>query len=655
MLTNPKPEVENKAKYNMEAYEIRERALRILKEQDPEDWDNRLLPYIGIRAYTVADIRIDYSRNALLTEKGLETLVQRYLAEGETDPQHVFARVAVAGSNDLEHAQRLYDYISKLYFMPATPVLTNLGTDRGLPISCFLQEVEDSMKSILNHYKEAAWMGCRGGGIGTYWGNLRGIGEKVGDVGETSGIVPFVRVSDSITQAVSQGGVRRGVAAGYLPINHPEIIEFTEIRKPSGDINRKALNIHHGVLITDEFMEAVRDGAMFALRSPKDNHIVEEVDARGLFQRLVETRLATGEPYMVFIDHVNRVLPKAHRKLDLKVTTSNLCSEITLPTGKDHVGRSRSAVCCLSSLNLLLWDEYKDNFQFFLDVYYFLDNVLEDFITRAPGELEQAVYSAWRERSVGLGVMGWHSLLQSRMIPWESATAKGLNINIFKRFHEMAEKANVVITEDRGSCPDAIDAGICSRFTYKSAIAPTASISIIAGGVSACIEPIPANVYVSVTISGNHIIKNPYLQTILQDLGKDTDDVWISISEKDGSVQHLDYLTQDQKDIFKTAMELDQRWLLEQQADRTPYIDQAISFNLFIPPTIDKWDLLMLHYRAWELKIKSLYYLRSESSQKAGFGEIRMDGLGDVSADNTMDHAKIIIPSTAYDECLACT
>ncbi|MGI8610667.1 MAG: ribonucleoside-diphosphate reductase subunit alpha, partial [Sphingomicrobium sp.] len=370
---------------------------------------------VDVQAHAV---KTDEARDDLLTEFGKDTLRDRYLLPGETN-QDLFARVASAYADNAEHAQRVYDYISKLWFMPATPVLSNGGTGRGLPISCYLNSVSDSLDGIVNTWNENVWLASKGGGIGTYWGNVRGIGEPVGLNGKTSGIIPFVRVMDSLTLAISQGSLRRGSAACYLDISHPEIEEFLEIRKPSGDFNRKALNLHHGVLITDEFMEAVRSGSEFVLRSPRDGSERATVDARSLFQKLVETRLATGEPYIIFIDQVNRTMPRHHRELGLKVTTSNLCSEITLPTGTAHLGAERTAVCCLSSLHLEAWDQWNGDKTFIEDVMRFLDNVLTDYIERAPDEMARAKYSAMRERSVGLGVMGFHSFLQARRIPFE--------------------------------------------------------------------------------------------------------------------------------------------------------------------------------------------------------------------------------------------
>ncbi|WP_126176786.1 ribonucleoside-diphosphate reductase subunit alpha [Tsuneonella rigui] len=600
---------------------------------------------IADRRFTIVT---DASRDALLTDFGKETLDDRYLLPGETY-QDLFARVADAYADDQYHAQRLYDYISKLWFMPATPVLSNGGTNRGLPISCYLNSVSDSLEGIVGTWNENVWLASRGGGIGTYWGNVRGIGEPVGLNGKTSGIIPFVRVMDSLTLAISQGSLRRGSAACYLDISHPEIEEFLEIRKPSGDFNRKALNLHHGVLVSDAFMECVRAGGEWALTSPKTGEVRGKVDARSLFQKLVETRLATGEPYIVFSDTVNRMMPRHHRELGLKVSTSNLCSEITLPTGIDHLGNDRTAVCCLSSLNLETWEQWEGDKTFIEDVMRFLDNVLQDYIDRAPEEMARAKYSAMRERSVGMGVMGFHSFLQMKNIGFESPMAKVWNLKMFKHIAAKAEEASMVLAEERGPCPDAADAGAMERFSCKMAIAPTASISIICGGTSACIEPIPANIYTHKTLSGSFIVKNPYLEKLLDTKSKNSTNVWNSILEKGGSVQHLDFLTPEEKAVYKTSFEIDQRWLLEFAADRTPFIDQAQSLNLFIPADVDKWDLAMLHFQAWEKGIKSLYYLRSKSVQRAGFA-------GGVEADNTPDAAKFELAGgqTDYEECLAC-
>jgi ribonucleoside-diphosphate reductase alpha chain len=591
----------------------------------------------------VRKVEVDRSRDALLTDFGKTTLEDRYLLPGESY-QDMFARVATAYADDAEHAQRIYDYISQLWFMPATPVLSNGGADRGLPISCFLNSVSDSLEGIVGSWNENVWLAANGGGIGTYWGGVRSIGERVKGQGQTSGIIPFIRVMDSLTLAISQGSLRRGSAAVYLDIYHPEIEEFLEIRKPSGDFNRKSLNLHHGISITDAFMEAVRDGTDFGLLSPKTGEVVKLVDARTLWQKILEIRLQTGEPYLIFSDTVNRAMPQHQRDLGLSVRQSNLCSEIMLHTGPDHVGKERTAVCCLSSLNAESFMEWREHPTFIEDVLRFLDNVLQDFIDRAPPAMEPARYAAMRERSVGLGVMGFHSFLQSQNVPFESALAKSWNMRLFKHVRREADKASRILAEERGPCPDAGDKGVMERFSHKLAIAPTASISIICGGTSAGIEPIPANIYTHKTLSGSFAVKNPYLERVLDAKGTNSDEIWSSILENEGSVSHLDCLSADEKDVFKTAFELDQRWIVELAADRTPEICQSQSLNVFLPGDVDKWDLHMLHYSAWERGVKSLYYLRSKSVQRASFA-----GSETLEAVERMEH-----PKTDYEECLAC-
>ena len=591
----------------------------------------------------VRKVEVDRSRDALLTDFGKTTLEDRYLLPGESY-QDMFARVAKAYADDAEHAQRVYDYISRLWFMPATPVLSNGGADRGLPISCFLNAVNDSLDGIQGVWNENVALASNGGGIGTYWGGVRSIGEKVKGAGQTSGIIPFIRVMDSLTLAISQGSLRRGSAAVYLDIHHPEIEEFLEIRKPSGDFNRKSLNLHHGISITDEFMEAVREGAPFGLRSPKTGEVLREVDARSLWQKILEIRLQTGEPYLIFSDTVNRSMPQHQRDLGLSVRQSNLCSEIMLHTGMDHLGKERTAVCCLSSVNAETFLEWRDHPTFIEDVMRFLDNVLEDFITRAPSSMANAIYAARRERSVGLGLMGFHSFLQSQNVPFESAMAKSWNMRLFKHLRRQCDAASRVLAAERGPCPDAAERGVMERFSHKLAIAPTASISIICGGTSAGIEPIPANIYTHKTLSGTFAVRNPYLERLLEARGQNTPPVWDSILENEGSVQHLDVLTQDEKDVFKTAFELDQRWVIELAADRTPDICQSQSVNIFLPGDVDKWDLHMLHWSAWEQGCKSLYYLRSKSVQRAAHA-----GAEAAASIELVDAGR-----TDYEECLAC-
>jgi len=599
--------------------------------------------YIKDRAIdSVKQVR---SRDNLLTDFGKRTLVDRYLLPEETY-QGMFARVSEAYADDTAHAQRLYDYMSKLWFMPATPVLSNGGADRGLPISCFLNAVDDSLDSIVGAWTENVWLASNGGGIGTYWGNVRSIGERIGRAGKTSGIIPFIRVMDSLTLAISQGSLRRGSAAVYLDIHHPEIEEFLEIRKPSGDFNRKSLNLHHGLNITDEFMEAVKDDKEFGLRSPHTGKIIKEISARKLWQKILEMRLQTGEPYMVFSDTVNEALAKHQRDQGLRVQQSNLCAEIMLPTGLDKYGKQRTAVCCLSSINAEKYDDWKDNENFIEDIMRFLDNVLQDFIDNAPSKMDDAKYSAMRERSVGLGLMGFHSMLQSKGIPFESAMAKSFNNRLFRHIRSGADAASVKLADERGACPDAEEMGVKARFSHKMAVAPTASISIICGGASAGIEPIPANIYTHKTLSGSFTVRNQMLEELLDSKGLNTDEVWGTILENEGSVQFMDELSEHEKATFKTAFEIDQRWVIEHAADRAPYICQAQSLNIFLPGDIDKWDLHMLHWQAWEKGVKSLYYCRSKSIQRAAFAG--------TEAKTEMEKSMEAAAPTDYEECLAC-
>ncbi len=597
-------------------------------------------------------IKIDRSRDQNLTDFGRATLTDRYLGQNESF-QDLFARVASVYADDNLHAQRIYNYISNLWFMPATPVLSNGGTERGLPISCFLNEASDSLEGITNLWEENVWLAARGGGIGSYWGNLRSIGEKIGKVGKTSGIIPFIKVMDSLTLAISQGSLRRGSAACYLQIDHPEIEEFIEMRRPTGgDVNRRSLNLHHGVLVTDEFMRAVETGGQWALRSPYDGSVQQTISARNLWIRLLTARIETGEPYIVYIDTVNRQIPQHHKLAGLKVKTSNLCSEITLPTGVDNEGNQRTAVCCLSSLNLDTYDQWKDDPQFVEDVMRFLDNVMTDFIHRAPDEFAHAKYSAMRERSVGLGVMGLHSYFQQKNIPFGSVMSKVWNKKIFQNIQEKVDEASKTLAEERGACPDAAEYGMKERFSNKTAIAPTASISIICGGSSPGIEPIAANSYTHKTLSGSFNVRNKYLKKILQKYNKDTDEVWSTITTNQGSVSHLNFLTANEKDTFKTAFEIDQRWIVELGADRTPHISQAQSVNIFVPADIHKKELHNIHFQAWKKGLKSLYYCRSKSIQRAE--NVNNGSSTDVTKNVYSGKQESNNESNNYEECLSC-
>jgi ribonucleoside-diphosphate reductase alpha chain len=601
-------------------------------------------------------VRVDRSRDALLTDFGRATLDDRYLMPGESY-QDLFARVASFYGDDQAHSQRIYDYISQMWFMPATPILSNGGTKRGLPISCFLNEATDSLEGIVGLWNENVWLASKGGGIGSYWGNLRSIGEKVGQNGKTSGVIPFIRVMDSLTLAISQGSLRRGSAAVYLPVSHPEVEEFSELRRPTGgDPNRKALNLHHGILVSDAFMRAVEADDEWALLSPKDKAVVRKISARNLWIRILTARIETGEPYIIFSDHVNNARPEHQKLAGLEVKTSNLCSEITLPTGIDHHGKQRTAVCCLSSVNLETWFDWKDHPLFIEDIMRFLDNVLQDFIDRAPPGMERAQYSAMRERSVGLGVMGFHSFLQAQNVPWEGVVAKVWNKRMFKHIRAQADQASKMLAEERGACPDAAEYGIMERFSNKMAIAPTASISIIAGNTSPGIEPIAANVFLQKTLSGSFTVRNRHLQQLLAAKGMDRDDIWSSITLNKGSVQHLDFLTEQEKAVYRTAFELDQRWIIEHAADRTPFICQSQSVNLFVPANVHKRDLHQMHMMAWKKGVKSLYYCRSLSIQRAdNVSEkvVRPAELMGLPA-AIVDPAEAVPAVNNYEECLAC-
>ena len=548
-------------------------------------------------------------------------------------------RVAKAYSVDDAHAQRIYDYMSKHWFMPATPILSNGGTKRGLPISCFVNECDDSLTGIVDLWVETVWLASRGGGVGSYWGNVRSIGEKVGSVGASSGIIPFIRVMDSLTLAISQGSLRRGSSAVYLPIDHPEIEEFIEMRRPTGgDPNRKSPNIHHGVTISDRFMQAVEAGVDWYLISPKTKKVVRTVKARDLWIRLLTARIEQGEPYIVFSDTVNRAIPEQHRLAGLYVKTSNLCAEIMLPTGPDHYGQDRTAVCCLSSVNIEYWEQWKDNPNFIQDIMLFLDNVLQDFIERAPESMQSAIYAAKRQRSVGLGVMGLHSFLQSKGVPFDCAVALGWSKTIFSYLEDQTNKASISIGRLKGPCPDAEEFGLMRRFTHTMAVAPTATISVIAGEASPGIDPISANVFLQKTRSGSFSVRNRNLLKVLEKHGKNTDAVWSSITLNKGSVQHLDFLTEDEKAVFKTAFEIDQRWVIQHAAVRAPYIDQSQSVNLFLPANIEKRDLNQIHLSAWRSGLKSLYYCRSLSVQRA----------------DTVSDGNVPQKPTDYEECVAC-
>ena len=566
-------------------------------------------------------MKLDYSRDKLLTDFSKITLRDRYMLPGEESPQEAFARAAEAFADNEAHAQRIYDYASQMWFMFATPVLSNGGTKRGLPISCFLNYVEDSREGITEHFTENAFLSSFGGGIGGYWGDVRSAGTKTSKGSESTGVVPFLKVVDAEMLAFSQGITRRGSYAGYMDISHPEIEEFLDVRKPTGgDTNRKCLNLHHGVIVSDKFMEKIHLATKepgfddsWELIDPHSQEVKKTVSARALWVKILQNRMETGEPYIMFEDAVNNNLPEFQKKKGLRVHQSNLCSEITLATNEE-----RTAVCCLSSVNLEYYDEWKKVPAFIPDLIRFLDNVLEYFIQNAPSSLKKAKYSAKRERSIGLGAMGFHAYLQKNLVPFESAIAAAFNQEIFSHIKTEADKETRKLAVERGACPD--DDSCTVRNAHLLAIAPNASSSILCGNTSPSIEPFRANAFTQKTKSGSNLLKNKYLDKLLmKKIGHADvyDETWRSIVINKGSVQHLDCLTEDEKDIFKTAVEINQAWLIEHAAERQDYICQSQSLNLFFPPDVNKADLHNAHMLAWAKNLKTLYYLRSEAISRA--------------------------------------
>jgi ribonucleoside-diphosphate reductase alpha chain len=565
-------------------------------------------------------VKIDYSRDELLDEFAKATLKDRYMIPGEQSPQEAFARAAETFADDEDHAQRLYDYVSNLWFMFATPVLSNGGTRRGLPISCFLNYVDDSREGITDHFTENAFLSSFGGGIGGHWSDVRSIGTKTSKGSESTGVIPFIKVVDAEMLAFSQGVTRRGSYAGYLHINHPEIEEFLDVRKPTGgDSNRKCLNLHHGVVVSDAFMERIHNAGKidnfddsWDLVDPHTKRVVKTVSARALWVKLLQNRMETGEPYIMFEDAVNNELPDFQRRKGLRVHHSNLCSEITLATNEE-----RTAVCCLSSVNLEYFDEWKNHGAFIPDLIRMLDNVLQYFIDNAPEQLEKAKFSAMRERSIGLGAMGFHAYLQKNGIPFESAMAGSANLEMFEKIKREADQETRKLAIERGACPDDDTASV--RNAHLLAIAPNASSSIICGNTSPSIEPFRANAYTQKTKTGSNLVKNKFLDKIIEDR-TDYDgytEAWRSIVANKGSVQHLDILDDWEKDVFKTAVEINQSWVVEHASVRQEYICQAQSVNLFFPPDVNKADLHNVHMLAWAKNLKTLYYLRSEAISRA--------------------------------------
>ena len=563
----------------------------------------------------VHGIKVEYSRDNLFDDLGKMRLKESYMKEEEVSPQERFAHVSKAFGSNQEHSQRLYDYSSKHWLSYSTPILSFGRSKRGLPISCFLPYLDDSAEGLVNTLAEVNWLSMLGGGVGI------GIGIRSTD-DKSVGVMPHLRTYDASSLAYRQGRTRRGSYAAYLDISHPDILIFLEMRKPTGDQNMRCLNLHHGINITDDFMHIIEKSMLdpladdtWELKDPHTQEVRDTIPARELWQRILEMRMQTGEPYLHFIDTSNRAMPEFQKKLGLKIRQSNLCSEIILPTDKE-----RTAVCCLSSLNLEYYDEWKNDGLFLKDVAEMLDNVLQYFIDNAPDSISRAKYSAQRERSIGIGALGFHAYLQRHNFPWESSMAVGRNKQIFKHINEGLEKANLELGAERGSPADCEGTG--RRFAHVMAIAPNASSSILMGNTSPSIEPYRANAYRQDTLSGAFLNKNRYLDKIVKekcdaDKSLDYQEVWSSIIANDGSVQHLEFLDDWTKDVFKTSMEIDQRWVVEHAADRQGYVDQAQSVNLFFRPDVNIKYLHAVHFMAWKNGLKTLYYCRSEKLAKA--------------------------------------
>jgi ribonucleoside-diphosphate reductase alpha chain len=580
-------------------------------------------------------INIDYTRDALLSEQARELVSKFYLKESDVSPQDAYARMACFYANgDEAFAQRIYDAISLGWFMAASPVLSNAVEPgermKALPISCFLTFVDDNLESLVDHQSELAWLTLKGGGVGGHWDKVRAVSNKA------PGPLPFLKVSDAAVTAYKQGQTRKGAYAAYLSVDHPDVLEFLEIRVPSGgDINRKCLNIHNAVNLTNEFMEKVFADDVHVFKCPHSGEDRGEIRARKLWEKILETRSRTGEPYLNFIDTANDALHPALKAIGLKIHGSNLCNEIHLPTDAE-----RTAVCCLSSVNLEKWPEWR-NTSLITDLIRFLDNVLEKFIENAPDDIAKARYSAARSRDLGLGAMGFHGLLQSMGLAFESEAAASLNKLIFKDIAEEADAASEELGRTLGPAPDLADQGYTRRNAHLLAIAPNANSSMIAGA-SASIEPIKSNAYVHNTRAGAHTIRNKYLVTALREHGLDDPKTWRSIVANDGSVQHLEGLPDDVKAVFKTAFEIDQSWVVRHAADRQPSICQGQSVNLFFPSGSSRAYVNRVHLEAYKRGLKGLYYFRTESIAKADkVGEqIQRVALGDAQA--------------TQEECVAC-
>jgi ribonucleoside-diphosphate reductase alpha chain len=567
----------------------------------------------------VHGIEVDYSRDSLFDELGKLRLRESYMKEEEVSPQERFAFVSSKFGSNPEHAQRLYEYSSKHWLSYSTPILSFGRSKRGLPISCFLNYIEDTAEGLVDNLSETNWLSMLGGGVGIGFG-IRSADDK------STGVMPHLKMYDASSLAYRQGRTRRGSYAAYLSIDHPDIINFLEMRKPTGDQNMRTLNMHHGINIPDRFMEIIEQCMIdpnfddsWPLVDPASKEVRETVSAKDLWQKLLEMRMMTGEPYLHFIDESNRKMPQWLKDKGLQINQSNLCSEIILPTNE-----KRTAVCCLSSLNLEYYDDWKDDALFLKDIAEMLDNVLQYFIDHAPSAIKRAKYSATRERSIGIGALGWHAYLQKNNLPWESSLAVGRNKQMFANIRGKLDEANKTLGMERGEAPDAEGTG--NRFSHLMAIAPNASSSILMGNTSPSIEPYRANAYRQDTLSGSHLNKNRWLDIVIQnhlsdDSGtistNDYNDIWSSIIANDGSVQHLDWMDDWTKDVFKTSMEIDQRWVVQHAADRQEFIDQAQSLNVFFRPDSHIKYIHAVHFMAWKQKLKTMYYCRSDKIAKA--------------------------------------
>ena len=591
------------------------------------------------------DVEIDYSRDELFDELGLKRLKESYMMDSETSPQERFAFVSKSFSTDAAHAQRLYEYSSKHWLSYSTPILSFGRTKYGLPISCFLSWIPDTAKGLVDTLSETNWLSMLGGGVGLGFG-IRSAGDK------STGVMPHLKTYDASSLAYRQGNTRRGSYAAYLDISHPDILMFLDIRKPTGDQNMRCLNLHHGINIHDDFMKIIERCMLdpmaddrWELREPHSSVVKEVVSAKELWQKILELRIQTGEPYLHFIDTSNRFMPEHLKERGLKIRQSNLCAEIILPTSEE-----RTAVCCLSSLNLERFDDWKDHPTFLRDVAEMLDNVLNYFIKNAPDEVARAKFSAMRERSIGVGALGFHAYLQKQNIAFESALAKSANMRMFKHIRAGLDIANIDLGKERGEAPDAEGTG--KRFSHLIACAPNASSSILMGNTSPSIEPFKANCYRQDTLSGAFMNKNRYLDAIIkskceEDKKLDYQDIWSSIISNSGSVQHLEIFDEWTRSVFKTAIEIDQRWIIEHAADRQQFIDQGQSVNVFFKPDTNIKYLHAVHFMAWKRGLKTLYYCRSEKIIKA-------DKVSQSIERNIIEEIdlKQIIDG---DECLACS